>query len=402
MAQFHYIATDKSGEIVESNVDADSEDEVLGILASEELKPINIKRVGKGTSAKEIFKGTISDDDQIFLFRYLSLMLSMGSNLLQAVNVLIDEFDKPAMRSFLMEVRSHLERGAPFYSAFERHPRVFSSVHINLMKGGEVSGNLQEVCEEITKSLAKEKEIKDQIKNALVYPMLLLFISVFILIFLVTFALPKISNVFLESGFEPPLFSKIVFTIGLFIGKFWAVFMGLFAVFTAASVVGYKKSLIFRRFVWSVLTSMPVIRKVIEERALQRFADTLASLVRAGIQITDALEITADATGHIELKEALRRISREGISKGLTLGEAFRREPFFPKIVVNLVAISEKAGHVENVLDTLGNFYMHEVDNSIKRLVSLAEPVLLVFIGLIVGTIALAIIVPIYQLTTQF
>ncbi|OGG37749.1 hypothetical protein A2110_02065 [Candidatus Jorgensenbacteria bacterium GWA1_54_12] len=387
--------------MVENNVEADSVTEVLKILAAENLKPLSVTEI-KGKGGREIFKGSINLEDQVFLFRYLSLMLRMGSNLLQAINILVDEFDKPAMRSFLMEVRAHLERGAPFYTAFEKYPRTFSSVHINLVKAGEVSGNLQQVCEDIAVSLTKEKQVKDQVKNALIYPAMLLTISVFILIFLVTFALPRIANVFLESGFEPPLFSKIVFTIGLFVSKIWFVLVGAGIAAIIGGVVAYKRSLFFKKFIWSLFTNIPVVREVVEKYALQRFASTLSSLIQAGLQITDAIDITADAVGNIELREALKRISHEGVSKGLTLGEAFRREPFFPKIVTNLVAISEKAGHVEEILETLGEFYIREVDNSIKRLVSFTEPVLLLLIGVVIGTIALAIIVPIYQLTTQF
>ena len=144
MPRFHYTATDTRGEMVENNVEADSVTEVLKILAAENLKPLSVTEI-KGKGGREIFKGSINLEDQVFLFRYLSLMLRMGSNLLQAINILVDEFDKPAMRSFLMEVRAHLERGAPFYTAFEKYPRTFSSVHINLVKAGEVSGNLQQV-----------------------------------------------------------------------------------------------------------------------------------------------------------------------------------------------------------------------------------------------------------------
>ncbi len=401
MAQYRYTATDKNGKVIESEVEAENVSEVLKLLAGEELKPISVKVVRK-KGGVEVFRGNINTEDQVFLFRYLSLMLSMGSNLLQAINVLVDEFDKPAMKSFLLEVRSHLERGAPFYTAFEKYSKTFSAVHINLIRAGEVAGNLQSICEDIATSLTKEKEVTDQIKSALIYPVLLLVISVFILIFLVTFALPRIANVFTQSGFEPPLFSRIVFTVGLFIGKIWALIIGALVAIAVGGWLGYKRSLFFRRFIWSIFTSIPVIKGVVKERAIQRFAATLSSLIQAGIQITDALEITAQAAGHVELQQALIRISREGVAKGLSLGDAFRKEPFFPKIVTNLVAISEKAGHVESVLQTLADFYIREVDNGIKRLVSLAEPLLLLFIGLVIGTIALAVIVPIYQLTTQF
>ncbi|HDY72957.1 MAG TPA: type II secretion system F family protein [Candidatus Jorgensenbacteria bacterium] len=403
MAQFHYIASQPDGRIVESELEAQQVSDVLQFLTSRGLKPISVKLVERAKEErKTLFRGRVTIADQIFLFRYLTLMLQIGTNLLQAVNILIDDFDKPSVKSFLLEVRSNLERGQPFHSTFAKYPKVFSSVHINLIKAGEVSGNLQNICDNITQSLLKEKGLRDQLRNALIYPTMLLGISVFILIFLITFALPKIAGVFLDSGFEPPVFSRVVFTVGLFIGKIWFWLFGGFILLAFLFFYLYRTSLFFRRFLWSVVTDIPVVSDIIKKRAIQRFAATFSSLVKAGITITGALEITADAAGHEEMKQALLRISREGISKGLVLGEAFRRETFFPKMVVNLIAIAEKAGHVENVLETLADFYIGEIDNSLKRLVSLLEPILLLIIGFVIGIIALAIIVPIYELTTQF
>jgi len=141
---------------------------------------------------------------------------------------------------------------------------------------------------------------------------------------------------------------------------------------------------------------------VVQKRALQRFAAVASSLIKAGLPINQALEITADASGQPEIKQALIRISREGLAKGLSLGEAFKREKMFPRVVVNLIAIAERAGHVEEVLSTLSDFYIQEVDNSLKRTMSFVEPLMLLAIGVVIGAIALAVIVPIYQLTTQF
>lgn len=400
--KFHYTATNEQGQVIEDQMEANDLSGVLNYLTSQGLKPIKVKPVKKRAKNITLFGGNINITDQVFIFRYLALMLNIGTNLLQAINILIEDFDKPSVRSFLVEVKSNLEKGAPFYTAFENHPRVFSSVHINLIKAGEVAGNLEEVADNISKSLQKEKDLKDKMRNALIYPALLLGVSMFILIFLVTFALPRISSVFLESGFEPPLFSRIVFSVGLFFGKIWIWILAALIILIIAGFYMYKKSLFFKKLVWSVISEIPVVNDVIKKRAIQRFASTTSSLIKAGIPITRSLNIAANAAGNVKLKNSLRRVADEGLAKGFTMGEAFRREPFFPNMVVNLIAIAEQAGHVEEVLGTLSDFYIKEIDNSIQRLVSLLEPLLLLFIGFIIGLIALAIIVPIYQLTTQF
>ena len=401
--QFKYIASQSDGLVVESQIESKSVSDVLQFLTSRGLKPISVKPVERTWGDKlGAFRGKITLTDQVFISKYLSLMLKIGTGLLQAVSILIDDFDKIPVRKFLMEVKANLEAGLPFYSTFMRHPKVFSQVYVNLIKAGEASGNLDTVFENLTDSLTKEKEMKNQIKSALVYPILLLCTSVFILIFLVMFALPKIAKVFIESGFQPPLFSRVVFAVGLFFGQYGFVFLSVFIVGLIAFVLFYKNSMIFKRFVASLVNEIPIIRDVVRKIALQRFASVLSSLIKAGIPLTGALEITAQAVGNVELKEALVRISREGLAKGLTVGEAFRSEPFFPKTVVNLVAISERAGHIEEVLGTLADFYTSEIDNSLKTLVSFLEPVMLLIIGFIIGVIALSIIIPIYQLTSQF
>jgi len=402
--QFHYIASQTDGKLFEGDIEAKDVAEVLSFIASRGLRPVSVKPINK-TSAKKVFGffgGTINLTDQIFLSKYLALMLKIGTSLLQAINILIEDFKKSSVRSFLVEIRSNLEKGQPFYKTFAKYPKVFSSVYINLVKAGEASGNLEDVFENLTTSLTKEKTLKDQVRSALIYPVLLLVTSVLILIFLVTFALPKIANVFLDSGFEPPVFSRIVFSVGLFFGKFGIVIIIAFFLAFIGLFFLYKNSVVFKKLVAAILNEIPVIKDVIQKIALQRFAATLASLVKAGMPITDSLEITADAVGHVGIKEALIRVSREGLAKGLTVGEAFKREPLFPKTVVNLMAISEKAGHIEEVLETLADFYASEIDSSLKTLVSFLEPALLLLIGFVIGIIALAIIVPIYQLTTQF
>lgn len=399
---FHYIASEQNGKILESDIDAENVGEVLRLLAAKNLKPVSVRPASKMRGRLRVFGGKITMTDKIFLSKYLALMLKIGTGLLQAINILIEDLDKPAIRKLLVEIKTNLEKGLPFFSTFAKYPRSFSQVYINLVKAGEASGSLESVFDNLTNSLTKEKNLTDQVRGALIYPVLLLVAALFILIFLVFFALPKISKVFSESGFNPPLFSKIVFGVGAFFGKFGIILIALLVVSVIAFFYLYRTSGVFRRLVFGIISEVPVVKEIVRKMALQRFSATLSSLIKAGLPLTEAIEITADAVGNAELKEALLRISREGLAKGLTVGDAFKKETFFPKTVVNLIAISEKAGHIEEILGTLADFYVSEIDSSMKSLVSVIEPVLLLFLGLIIGVIALAIIIPIYQLTTSF
>lgn len=402
--RFHYIASYPNGKIVEGDIDAQGPAEVLEFLASKGLRPISLKPL-KGferTIKRQIFGQVITVDDKVFLTKYLALMLRVGTDLFKAINILISDFDKPAIKSLLIEIRNSLEKGQPFYTVFAKYPKFFSPVFVNLIKSGEASGSLEQVFEDLSVSLQKEQDLRHRIKSALAYPIILLAVSVIILILLVSFALPRIANVFMSSGFDPPTFSKIVFAIGLFVGKYIWIILGVLAISLFGFWFFVAKTLIGRRFIQQLFSKAPIVKRVIKRIAIQRFAATFSSLLRAGLPITSALEITAQAVGSEELKNTLLRISREGIVKGVTIGEAFKREPFFPRTVSNLIAISEKAGHIENILATLADFYKSEIESSIKSLVSFLEPALLLVIGVVIGFIALSIIVPIYQLVGQF
>jgi type II secretory pathway component PulF len=401
--QFKYIASQPDGRIVENEVDVKDLAEVLHFLSSQGLKPISVQPLeGKGIAVRRIFRSSINLTDQIFLSKYLALMLKIGTGLLQAINILIEDFDKQSVKAFLLEIRSNVEKGNPFYLTFARYPKIFSQVYINMIKAGEASGNLEKIFNDLTEILTKQKNLKDQIRGALIYPAILFVGSILVMIFLITFALPKIAKVFTEGGFETSFFSKVVFAVSLFFGKYIFVILGVLIVLFILAFYLYKTSLEFRKFILSLISEIPVVKDIVKKVALQRFASILSSLIKAGLPITEGLEITAQAVGSVELKESLIRVSREGLSRGLTIGEAFRKQPYYPRTVVNLMAISEKAGHIEDVLATLSDFYTKEIDGSLKMLVSFLEPALLLFIGVVIGVIALSIIVPIYQLTTQF
>jgi len=399
---YHYLAFDEKGKIAEGNYDAENVEEVLKYLNGLRLKPISIKPLKVKFSTIFFWRRFINTTDKIFLMKYLALMLRVGTDLLSAINILIVDLQNPGIHNFLIEVRDNLTKGKPFYEAFARNSKSFSTVETNIIKAAEASGNLQKTFEDLSESLERDAELKNKIRSAVIYPIILLVMSLSIFVFLSTYALPKIAKVFLDAGIEPPTFSKIVFTIGLFINDHLAILLTSFLI-----LVGFLIYFVFfnefgKKISRQILAQMPLAKKIYRDIAIQRFTSTFSSLLRAGLPIIDSLKITADVVGYEELRLALLRIANEGLAKGLTVGDAFRREFVFPSVVKNLVAISEKAGHLEEVLNSLANFYASNIDSTIKSVVAVIEPVLLILMGGLVGTIALSIIIPIYQLATKF
>ena len=399
---FHYVAADPSGKMEEGDLEGNNLQDALRWLAGKGLRPVSVKAAEEKKETTFGFRKGITTSDKVFLTKYLALMLRVGTDLLAAINILIEDFDKPAVRVFLLEVRDNLSKGKPFYETFANYPKYFSPTFVSLVRAAEKSGNLQKTFEDLSVSLEKDAELQSHIKSALIYPAVLLVLASSILIFLVTYALPKVAAVFSSSGMQPPIFSRIVFGVGLFIGGNILIIAPAVLIVIAAIVWFFWKTDTGNKMFNNIVMRLPLVSAIYEELAVQRMASTMSSLLTAGLPINQALMIAADTVGLPSYREALLRITKDGLEKGLTIGEAFKRETVFPKMVTNLVAISERAGHLEEVLDTLAQFYAANVDSNITALVSLLEPAMLLGMGIMVGTIALSIIVPIYQLTTSF
>ncbi|MDD2678218.1 MAG: type II secretion system F family protein, partial [Candidatus Pacebacteria bacterium] len=324
------------------------------------------------------------------------------TDLFSAIDILIEDFESGPSRRFLLEARANLEQGKPFWYSFSQHPEYFSPVVVNLIKAGENSGNLETTLNQVSVDLERERNLTSKVKSALIYPLLLVVASFAMVIFLVTFAIPKLGDMFLNMGRDIPVYTRVVLTVGMFLNRniFWVVPLmvgiplGLFFYFSKT-----KKG---KEMFNDLLERIPVARDLISKLALERFASVLSSLIKAGMPIIQALETTAKAVSHPKYEAALLRISKEHLVKGLSLGEAFKREKVFPAVVSNLLVIGEKAGQIEDILRTLAGFYETEIDVNLKTLVSLIEPVMLIIMGVVVGGIALSLIVPVYQLVSQF
>ena len=401
---FHYIAQDSKGHIKEANINQPNLEATLEYLTSQRLKPITVKPLlsEKGGKMSFLFKKTLSLSDKVFLTKYLSLMLKVGTDLFSAIDILIQDFESGPARQFLFETRSNLEQGKPFWETFANHPEYFSSVITNLIKAGETSGNLEITLSQVSLDLERNRNLQTKVKSALIYPAILLVGSFAMIIFLVIFAIPKLGSMFLSTGQPIPTYTRIVLSTGMFLNQHILLVAPLAVAIPLALYFYFRKTKKGRENFTTLMEKLPVSSDLIEKMALERFSSTLSSLIKAGMPIIQAIEVTSGAVGHPKYESALLRISKEHLTKGLSIGDSFKKESIFPAVVSNLLSIGEKAGHTEEILKTLSNFYEVEIDASLKTLVSLLEPLLLIFLGLIVGSIALSLIVPIYQLVGQF
>jgi type IV pilus assembly protein PilC len=256
---YHYSAFNEKGKIIEGNYDAENVEEVLNYLNGLKLKPISIKPLKIKFSTIFFWKRFINTSDKIFLMKYLSLMLKVGTDLLSAINILIVDLQNPGIHNFLIEIRENLTKGKPFYEAFARNSKSFSVVETNIIRAAEASGNLQKTFEDLSESLERDSELKNKIRSALIYPIILLAMSLSIFIFLSTYALPKIAKVFFDVGIEPPAFSRIVFAIGLFINDNLTILLSSFLILVGSLIYFAFFNEFGKKISRQVLAHMPFI-----------------------------------------------------------------------------------------------------------------------------------------------
>jgi len=401
---FHYLAQDFKGRLKEANINQPNLKAALEYLTSQNLRPVSVKPITFESKKKGIgiFKETLTLTDKVFLTKYLALMLRVGTDLFSAIDILIEDFESGPARRFLLEIRMNLERGKPFWYSFSKHPEYFSSVVANLIKAGETSGNLEMTLSQVSQDLERERDLSSKVKSSLIYPALLLVASFLMILFLSTFAVPKLGTMFLSTGQKIPIYTRIVLTTGMFLNRYvYLVFPLAFGI-PLGLFFYFSKNKSGRANFTKILDKIPVARNLMEKMALERFASVLSNLIHAGMPIIQAIEVTSTAVGNPKYEATLSRISKEYLAKGLSIGDSFKKEKVFPPVVTNLLAIGEKAGHTEEILNTLAAFYESEIDISLKTLVAFIEPAMLVILGVIIGGIALSLIVPVYQLVSQF
>jgi len=400
---FHYTAFDQRNIYVEGDVDMPTLEDVLKYLNNQRLKPVKVIPVNLKSNGKSFsfFKKNISLTEQIFLFKYLGLMLKVGTDILKAVDVLMQDYDSGPVKLFLLQCRSNLEKGNPFYISFEQNKKVFSYVTINLIKAGEKSGTLQETLEKISLNLEKDKDLRGKVISALTYPIILMVMMVVLIVFLMIFLFPKMGSSFMQAGLKLPAFTKMLFNVSTFFNKNMPMVLSSFVLIPLILFFLIFKTSIGQKQFNKLIRKIPPIRNFLNKMALQRLTSTLSSLIKAGMPLIESLKVTSEAVGEEVFRISLSNIATY-LTQGLTIGEAFKQEKNFPKYLSNLLAIGEKAGHIDEILYTLSVFYEKEIEASLKSLVALIEPLMLVLMGGVIGTIAVSVILPMYQMLGNF
>jgi type II secretory pathway component PulF len=344
---------------------------------------------------------SISPVERILLVRNLGISLKAGLNILESLDVMISDTEKPLMKKILVSAKNDIENGYPLSHSLERYQRHFPPFFIGMIKAGEASGKLDVSLKELAGYLNREYGLVKKVRAAMAYPIILLVSSLAIVTIMIGYVLPKLRRTFEQNSYELPWATRVLLAMSRVITYNWyldvvvlgVIFFGLFMLFRTISG---------RRSAARIAFRLPLMSELLKKIALVRITRTLSSSISSGVPLVESLQLSAESVGNETYRNAITQIV-EDVTNGVNLSVALEHHPkLFPRFLTSMLVIGERSGNLEEVLVTFADFYDEEVDDSLKTVTTFLEPVLLLLMGLLIGGISLAILLPIYQFVGKF
>jgi len=397
MATYKYIAIDKNGKRIEAFHSAESEKNLVSTLSANQLTIVSITEQKKRAS---IFKKStkIKSDDLILFSRQLATMVNAGLPLVQGLDTLADQMENPSLKTLIRKLEDDVAGGESFSQALLKHQKVFSEFYVSMIRAGEESGTLDEILNRLATYLENSAKLARKVKSALVYPAVVTVMSILIVMVLILKVVPTFKNIFDAFGGTLPLPTRVLIGTSEILKDYFLIVAGILAVafFLLRKYVQTEKGrLQFDGLKLRIIIFGSLMKKV----ALAKFARTLCTLIKSSVPILKALEIVGATSGNKVLEKTLSSVGI-GVKEGKTIAEPLSKSRFFPAMVVKMISVGEKTGALEDMLTKIADFYESEVDAAVDGLTSVIEPVLICFLGIIIGGIVIAMFLPILKMST--
>jgi type IV pilus assembly protein PilC len=395
LQEFVWEGRDKRGVVMKGEQTAKNVNLLRAELRKQGINPTMVKVKGKplfGGSAKRI-----KPRDIAVFSRQLATMMKSGVPIVNALEIIAGGNKNPAMKSLVNSLKADIEGGSSIYEAMGKHPVQFDELYRNLVRAGESSGVLETVLETIADYKENIESIKGKIKKALFYPATVIAVAIMVCAVLLIFVVPTFRETFVSFGADLPAFTAFVFGISDVVVKWWWLLAIMSFAAISAFIFLYKRSVPLQHFVDRMMLKLPVIGAVLNNSAIARFARTLAVTFKAGVPLVEALDSVAGATGNTVYEQAVMRMKND-VAVGYPVNMAMKQVNLFPHMVVQMTAIGEEAGALDTMLFKVAEFYEEEVKNAVDALSSLIEPMVMVIIGGLVGSIVIAMYLPIFKL----
>lgn len=392
MRLFNYTGKSKEGELVSGEVEAENEMAAARVLSGKDIIPISVQ---EGTKNSFNLFNRISLKDKVVMMRQLATMINAGLPISQSLKTLEMQTKKATVKKVLQSASSDIEGGATLSSSLARFPETFSPLDITLVASGETSGTLDKALLRMAEQLEKEQSLIRKVRGALTYPIFVVVVVVVVVTVMITYVMPQMEGLYSSFGAKLPLLTRIMIGISHILGKFAPLVILLIAGFSIYIFFAVKRPT--GRLIWDkTKLKLYPINTLLVKMYMARFSRTLSGLVASGVPLLDSLNIVSRAIGNVEYEEIILE-SAEKVKSGAALSDTLKDNSMIPPIVPEMISVGEKTGELENMLSNLANYYEEEVDEAVKSISNLIEPVLIVILGLLVTFILLAIMMPIYQ-----
>ena len=403
MPKFDYKAKEGPTKIVGGVIEADTADNAVGKIIRLGLTPIEVHQAVQGESPVSkttkpllrLFK-RVSLADLVQMTRQMSDLIEAAVPVLRSLQIVLNQTPNPNLKDIVNQMYNYVKDGGSFSDALAQYPDVFPSLYVNMVKTGEISGQLEVVLNRLAAYLEKEQETRGKVVSSLAYPALILIVGILTMFVLLTFVIPRLSVMFDDLGQELPFITVVLMNVSGFFASYWWLILAVIAV-AGLYFKNFLNTSNGRRWFDQVKLKIPLLGQFLKIVEIGRFARTLGALLASGVTITTALKSVAETIQNTVLREEVRKISEE-VNSGASLRKALKQCSFFPEVAVNMISVGEEIGHLEQGLLKVAETYERQSEQTVKTIVSLLGPLVLVFIVGIVGFVVIAMLLPIFKM----
>lgn len=396
MANFKYKAINSEGQRIEGSQSADSENQIREMLLSNQYYPLSIEKENSKNKISFSFNRKVKLKDIAIFCRQFYVMLDSGLSIGKALNILIEQGEKPKIREALIGVNGDLKRGETLASSMRKRKDVFPNLLTSMIDAGERSGNLDIILKRMAEYYEKETKIRGKIKSAMIYPIVLGVVAIIAITFILTFVMPTFVQMFEENNVDLPMSTKMVLGTSKMLGKYGIIIFLILV--TAIILLGkYLKSEEGQYKLSIINLKIPVIKKLTQKIIVSRFTRTMGIVSSSGMSLVTSLEIVASVVGNKIAEKELLKV-KEKVLKGEGLGDSIMNIKIFPPMLASMVKIGEEAGSLDSILDKTADFYDDELEREIKTATALIEPSMIVLMGIIIGFLLISILTPMFKM----
>lgn len=397
MATFVWTGKTRQGTLQRGEVSAKNREEVIALLRKRNVLVTSIQQKARALNiAIPGLGGGVSDKDIVVFTRQFATMIDAGLPLVQCLEILTAQTENKVLAKTIGEVRQDVEAGSTYADALRKHPKVFDDLYVNMVAAGEAGGILDTILNRLAKHIEKAMKLKKQVKTAMVYPAVIMCVAIIIIAILMVWVIPVFAKMFADFGGALPAPTQLVVSASHFM-KSNIIYMMIGAGVFIFAFRRFYRTPMGRKLVDRVALKLPVIGDLIRKAAVAKFTRTLGTLISSGVPIMDGLSIVAKTAGNKIIEEAVM-LTRQSIGEGKTIAEPLGQTKVFPPMVVQMIAVGETTGALDAMLSKIADFYDEEVDAAVAALTSLLEPMLMVFLGVVIGFIVVAMYLPIFSM----